>query len=103
LNLETLLIGDCLIEVTESFFVALLSGLKQLKTLYMRIFKSATEFTPESALQCLQQHGENLREANVVFESKSETAPRFAIQKRSEGLFCLNKLKRKERIKKTDF
>jgi hypothetical protein len=102
-NLETLLIGDCLIEVTESFFVALFSGLKQLKTLNMHIFKSATEFTPESALQCFKQHGENLREANVVFESKSEIAPRFAIQKRSESLFCLNKLKRNERIKKTDF
>ncbi len=52
-NLEYLKIDRCFIERPESFFITLLSELKQLKKLHMQV-QSYTGLVPETALQCLQ-------------------------------------------------
>ncbi len=77
-NLEYLKLNYCRIEVTESFFFELLSGLKHLKTLEMEIM-SASLVDPEPILQHFQEHGKNLEGANIVFEfPRSEALKHFA-------------------------
>jgi hypothetical protein len=89
-NLEFLNIDKCLVEVTESFFVTLLSGLKQLKTLYMKIWTDLV-LDPESVLQCFLGCGKNLGDASILFRSHDWTVQSFAIEKPPKGSFCVNK------------
>jgi hypothetical protein len=84
-NLEYLKIDCEYSNVTESVFVKLLSGLKQLKTLYMEI-RSYSVVDPESALGWFQKHGKNLEDAKIFFANSE-----FAIEKRPRGAFCINK------------
>jgi hypothetical protein len=66
-NLESLKIGTfSLVEEPKSFFVTLLSELKQLKTLDMNIWTNL-ELDRESALQCFQQYGKHLIDVYVYF------------------------------------
>jgi hypothetical protein len=88
-NLEVLKIEALYLDVTESFFVKLLSGLKQLKTLCMRIW-SRPGLARESALQCFEDHGKHLEDVNIIFvcEPKETT---YAIEKKPGGAFCIKK------------
>jgi hypothetical protein len=86
-NLQDLEIKACSSEVTESFFATLLSGLKQLKTLYIRIW-CHSKLDPESALQCFQQHGAHLENVSIIFVFPDpEFYPTYAIEKRPGGAF----------------
>jgi hypothetical protein len=86
-NLQDLEIKACSSEVTESFFATLLSGLKQLKTLYMRIL-SRSKLDPESALQLIQQHGAHLENVSIIFVLPDpEFYPTYAIEKRPGAAF----------------
>jgi hypothetical protein len=84
-NLEYLKINCSSSEVTEPFFFKLLSGLKQLKTLYMK-FDNNSLLDPEPVLQWFQRYGNHLEDAKIVFVSSD-----FAIEKRPRGAFCINK------------
>jgi hypothetical protein len=64
-NLEYLKI-DRGITVNESFFAELLSGLKQLKRLHMRI-RSGYKLDPKLVLQYMQEHGKQLEEVEIPF------------------------------------
>ncbi len=92
-NLEDLKISVCSLEVTGSL-IDLLIELKQLKSLYMfswsRPVLAPRALAPESALQLIQQHGERLREANIIFEigTPDET---FAIEKKPGNTFRIIK------------
>ncbi len=87
-NLETLKIDRCSLDVTESFLVTLLSELKQLKTLRLEIW-SRLELDRETALQCLQQHGDNLEDVKLVFRFRHlENVHPYAINKRQGGFFA---------------
>jgi hypothetical protein len=86
-------------EVLDSFFVTLLSGLKQLKTLHLEISTSAikSKLNPESILQYFQEYGKNLEEVNVVFyhqglELEQWCIRDFAIEKRPGDSFRINKI-----------
>jgi hypothetical protein len=92
-NLEYLKIDHCSLEVTGSFFMTLLSGLKQLKTLYMKIWSSSdSELDPDLILQYFQEHGNHLEDAKITLNLPSwlTTLRGFAIEKRAGGLFCIN-------------
>jgi hypothetical protein len=93
-NLRYLKIERTAMEATEPFFITMLSRLKQLKTLYMQIW-SNLEFgwavDRQSTLQCFQQYGEHLDDANVVFRPPDLQMIRgFAVEKQSGGSFCIN-------------
>jgi hypothetical protein len=103
-NLEYLKIDHCSVEVSESFFINLLSDLPQLKTFYIKVW-SSTELNPKTfssaPLQCFQKHGKHLEEANIVYEwaiavrqpvwsQYVSDVGRFAIEKRPEESFCIN-------------
>jgi hypothetical protein len=68
-NLETLYLVYCPFEITESFLVTLLSGLKQLKKL--SLYTCNLEVDADQALQCIRDHGENLRCLSINGGSKS--------------------------------
>ncbi len=88
-NLEDLKINDCSLEVKESFFAMLLSGLKQLKTLCLRIW-SRSKLDPESALRWMQVHGKHLEEVNIIFYFPDpKIDPMYAIEKKPGGAFCI--------------
>jgi hypothetical protein len=87
-NLKYLGQISCDSQATESFFITLFSTLKQLKSLYMG-FTSAPKLRPKSALQCLQQHGNHLEDAHIIFWIPK--VPAFAIEKRPGAEFCINK------------
>jgi hypothetical protein len=71
----------------KSFFETLLSGLKQLKSLYMITNNSHDQkFQPDLVLQSFQEHGKKLEEVFVVLKSFShKDFPSFAIEKRPGG------------------
>ncbi len=52
---------------TESFFTTLLSGLKQLKTLFVSIWSDA-DVDPEPVLQWILRHGKHLEEAKFFLK-----------------------------------
>jgi hypothetical protein len=88
-NLEDLKIEACSSEITGSFFAELLSGLKQLKTLYMRIL-SRSKLDPESALRWMQIHGKHLEEVSIILSFPDpKIDPMYAIEKKSGGAFCI--------------
>jgi hypothetical protein len=89
-NLEFLRFNQNRFEATESFFIKLLSGLKQLKTLYMEIWNTF-ELESESVLQCFQEHGKLLEDTRIVFRLFGRRALLdFAVEKRPGGLYCIN-------------
>jgi hypothetical protein len=88
-NLEDLKIEALYLDVTELFFAELLSGLKQLKTLCMRIW-SNSKLDPKSALQCFQEHGNHLDDVNIIFVCEPQDYV-YAIEKKSFGAFCIRK------------
>jgi hypothetical protein len=71
-NLEFLKFDRSRFELTESFFITLLSGLKRLKTLEMEIW-SDPELDPKSILQCFEKYGKHLEEAKIRFMHRSLT------------------------------
>jgi hypothetical protein len=86
-NLETLELN--IIWKSESFIVDLLNGFKLLKKLQMSI-RCKSELDPEPVLQCLQEHGGSLEEAEVYFRfPRLQTVPEFAIEKKPGGSFCI--------------
>ncbi len=90
-NLEFLRINSCYSKAKEvvPLMATFLSGLKQLKTLYMEI-TTGRKLDPKSVLQCLQEHGNHLQDANFVFRSGNPKIDRlFAIEKRPRGSFCI--------------
>ncbi len=90
-NLEVLRINSCYSKAKELVpsMATLLSGLKQLKTLYMEI-TTGRKLDPESALQCLQEHGNHLQDVNFVFSTNSPKISRlFGIEKKPRGSFCI--------------
>ncbi len=89
-NLEYLDIYGCHSEITESFFVTLFGGLKQLKALDMAI-KTHSELNQESTLQCFQEHGKHLKAAFVNIRFPYSEVPSFTIEKmpEPEGSFYL--------------
>jgi hypothetical protein len=93
-NLEYFKLTNCIIDVTESFFVTLLSRLKQLKTLYLHIY-SDSKLVPQSLLQCFQKYGNNLENASVVFGLRNLKSPPFKIDKGTGtgGSFSINETK----------
>jgi hypothetical protein len=91
-NLEDLKISDCSLDVTESFFIELLSGLEQLKTLYMRIL-CCSSLAPTSALQLFQEYGNHLEEASIIFVCEPKDYV-YAIEKNQEPLFTSAKIMR---------
>jgi hypothetical protein len=94
-NLEDLKINDCFFEATESFFATLLSGLKQLKTLYMIIW-SRSKLDPESALQWIQQNGAHLEVVCIIFSFPDpKIDPTYEIEKRQGAAF---RIKNKDEI-----
>jgi transposase len=95
-NLEVLKIDSCNSKVTRSFFITLLSGLKQLKTLEMGWtniwFWNPIKIDPEEALQCFQEYGSHLDSARIVFSFRNlENSPIFSIEKKPGGSYCINK------------
>ncbi len=71
------------IELTESFFVTLLSGLKQLKGIFMKIFiQKELKLDGESLLRCFKKHEESLEYVEVHF--------RYPELKNSFVIFYLN-------------
>ncbi len=93
-NLEGLKNDGSCNETTDSFFITLLGGLKQLKTLSMRI-RNATELDPELILQCLQEHGKHLDEANLSFLFHvSNIVQMFCIEKKMGGSFWIRARRR---------
>ncbi len=64
-NLEFLEIDCVCLEVKESSFVELLSGLKRLKTLEMRKFISKTKIESEFVLPCFEKYGSHLETVRV--------------------------------------
>jgi hypothetical protein len=89
-NLEYLKVGECSFEAREPFFITLLSGLKRLKTLYMRIWISS-KLDPEATLQCFQEHGEHLEDPKIIFNSKFKQF-KFVVEKGPGGSFCIQKV-----------
>ncbi len=90
-NLEFLMINSCYSKAKElvPFLATLLSGLKQLKTLYMEI-TTGKRLDPKFVLQCLQEYGNHLQDVNFVFRSGNPKIDRlFAIEKRPRSSFCI--------------
>jgi hypothetical protein len=88
-NVESLELN--IIWKSDSFIGDLLNGFKQLKTLQMNI-RCDAELNPEPVLQCLQEYGGNLEEAQVDFRfPRLQAVPGFAIVKKSGGSFCINR------------
>jgi hypothetical protein len=78
-NLEFLEISSCRFEVTEPFFITLLSGLKRLKTLHLHI-TSDLKLNSDFVLPCFEEYGNHLETVNVsAFESESELTNRFDV------------------------
>jgi hypothetical protein len=68
----------------------MLSGLKQLKTLHMKIM-GVRDVYPESILEGFREGGGHLEEADVSFSFTVWTfMPSFAIEKRKGGSFCIS-------------
>ncbi len=84
-NLEYLEAWCCPTELTESFFVKLLSGLKQLKTLKLYI-KGKSKLDPDSVLQCFEKYGNHLEAAKIDFDNL-----KFKILKKPGNPFCIYK------------
>ncbi len=83
-NLEDLRITGCLSHSTVATFVTLLSGLKQLKQLYLKVH---CEFE-DDLLQCFRDYGNHLKETKIFV--KSEIHPFlgcFGIWKKAGGSF----------------
>jgi hypothetical protein len=90
-NLEYLKINNCTFAIKKPSFLTLLGGLKQLKTLYLRICYRIN-FDPYLALQGFQEHGDHLEGARVVFGFRNSRIGRdFAIEKRPGGEFCIER------------
>ncbi len=72
------------VRVTESFFITLLTGLKQLKSLHLNIH-SDTGFYCKFMLPCFRKYGKHLEEVDVsgfVIEQGSfEPLPKFELKK----------------------
>jgi hypothetical protein len=94
-NLQSLHVEKCSFQVTRSFFVTLLSGLKQLKTLYLRIH-SEKEFHANFILSCFKNHGNHLEEVDVsgfITTSRrgsEESFPKFDLKKEPGDGFSFN-------------
>jgi hypothetical protein len=67
---------------TESFFATLLGGLKQLKTLFVRIW---SDVDPEPVLQWILRYGKDLEEAKIFFGTND--GPNNNVKKS----FCIRK------------
>jgi hypothetical protein len=90
-NLETLKLN--IIRKSESFIADLLNGFKLLKKLQMSIWCDA-ELDPEPVLQCFQEYGGNLEEAEADFRfPRLQAVPGFAIEKKPDGSFCINRIR----------
>jgi hypothetical protein len=81
-NLEAL---KCVLRFVqiESFFATLLSGLKQLKTLVMRIWCD-DDVDPEPVLQWILRYGKHMEEAKIVFV-------RSGLNNNMKNSFCIRK------------
>jgi hypothetical protein len=86
-NLEFLKVQQSHIEITESFFINVLTGLKHLKKLYLKILIQYCELNSDQVLECFQEYGKHLEEVNIVFGHLEYFA--YAIEKRPGGSFCL--------------
>jgi hypothetical protein len=64
-NLHFLKIDCVCLEVTEPFFVELLSELKRLKTLKMRNIESKTKLNSRFVLPCFEKYGNHLETVHV--------------------------------------
>jgi hypothetical protein len=69
-NLEFLKFEQSSFEVTESFFVTLLSGLKRLKTLQMGI-QSDSKLETDFILPCFEKYGKHLETVRVSIENRN--------------------------------
>jgi hypothetical protein len=69
---------------TESFFATLLSGLKQLKTLFVSIWSDA-DVDLEPVLQWILRHGKHLDEAKIFFETNG------GLNNNIKKSFCIRK------------
>jgi hypothetical protein len=89
-NLEDLKITGCSLEVKESLFIEFLSGLKQLKTLYMRIWCRSI-LDSETPLQWIKQHGKHLDDVSIIFVLPDpEFYPTYAIEKKPGDKFRIS-------------
>jgi hypothetical protein len=90
-NLEHLKINNCTFAIKKPSFITLLSGLKRLKTLYLRICYR-NKIDPDLALRGFQEHGDHLEGARVVFGFRNLRIGRdFAIEKKPGGEFCIER------------
>ncbi len=82
-NLEALEFNMRYVEM-ESFFATLLSGLKQLKTVVMRMWSDA-DVDHETVLQWFLRYGKHLEEAKIVFGSIGD------LDMKNRNSFCIRK------------
>jgi hypothetical protein len=96
-NLKFLKIDLCRFEATDQFFITLLSGLKQLKTLIMNIW-SYSKFDPDSTLLCFREYGGSLESVKIVFGFvDQENNQPFTIEKKAgESFYTLKMMQRKQ-------